>query len=134
MVVAYGMSDIIGPVTLAEPSETVFLGRELGEHKNFSDAVGAQIDAEIHRIMTEQLARATHLLTEHRVYLNTIADRLVANETLEQEEFTDIVRTIIPASKLQQAADKVAKNARADAEVTAEAVKLSDEEQVENKA
>lgn len=134
MVVAYGMSDIIGPVTLAEPSETVFLGRELGEHKNFSEAVGAQIDGEIHRIMTEQLARATHVLTEHREYLNTIADRLVTNETLEQEEFTDIVRKIIPASKLQQAADKVARDARTDADAKAEADKLSTEEKVENKA
>lgn len=126
MVVAYGMSDIIGPVTLAEPSETVFLGRELGEHKNFSEAVGAQIDGEIHRIMTEQLARATNVLIEHREYLNTIAQRLVTNETLEQEEFTEIVKKIIPESKLRQAADKVTRDAHADAEAQATAATSSE--------
>lgn len=111
MVVAYGMSDVVGPVTLAEPSETVFLGRELGEHKNFSEAVAAQIDAEIHKIMTEQLARATRVLVEHREYLNNIANQLVTHETLEQEEFTEIVKQIIPPAKLQQAAVKAAKDA-----------------------
>lgn len=134
MVVAYGMSDIIGPVTLAEPSETVFLGRELGEHKNFSEAVSAQIDGEIHRIMTEQLARATNVLTEHRAYLDTIAQRLVTDETLEQEEFTEIVKKIIPESKLQQAADKVTRDAHTDAEAKTLAVDGSSETKSETTA
>ncbi len=103
LVTAYGMSTALGPVTYAEPHEAVFLGRELGEHKNYSEAVAAQIDAEVSRIMREQLERATKVLTEHRTHLDTIAKRLVQDETLEQEQFYEIVKDIIPAGKQQPA-------------------------------
>jgi ATP-dependent Zn protease len=49
--------------------------------------------------MREALIRATETLTTYRTYLDTIADRLVKEETLEQEAFTEIVKDIIPASK-----------------------------------
>lgn len=102
LVTTYGMSDAVGPVTLAEPSETVFLGRDIAEHKNYSEQVAAEVDAEIRRIMHEQLTRATAVLTEHRAYLDTIATRLVAEETLEQEQFHEIVRAIIPKEKQRE--------------------------------
>lgn len=102
LVTTYGMSDAVGPVTLAEPSETVFLGREIAEHKNYSEKVAAEVDAEIRRIMHEQLERATRVLTEHRAYLNTIAERLVKEETLEQEAFHEIVRSVIPKEKQKE--------------------------------
>jgi cell division protease FtsH len=107
LVTAYGMSDSIGPVTLAEPSETVFLGRELGEHKNYSETVATQVDGEISRIMSEQLTRATKVLNEHRAYLDTIAKRLVADETLEQEQFYEIVKDVIPAGKARPTATQL---------------------------
>ncbi len=99
LVTAYGMSDKIGPVTLAEPTEAVFLGKELGEHKNYSEAVAAEVDAEISSIMRTQLARATAVLEEHRKHLDSIADELVKVETLEQEQFYKIVKDIIPPTK-----------------------------------
>lgn len=100
LVTAYGMSDTIGPITFAEPSETVFLGRELGEHTNYSETVATQIDAEISRIMREQLERATEVLQAQRSYLDAIAAKLVAEETLEQEQFYDIVKDIVPKDKM----------------------------------
>ncbi len=99
LVTAYGMSEKIGPVTLAEPTEAVFLGKELGEHKNYSEAVAAEVDAEISRIMREQLTKATAVLHEHRKYLDAIADELVKVETLEQEQFYKIVKDIVPVTK-----------------------------------
>lgn len=102
LVTTYGMSDAVGPVTLAEPSETVFLGREIAEHKNYSEKVAAEVDAEIRRIMHEQLERATRTLSEYRSYLDTIADRLVKEETLEQEQFQEIVQAIIPKGKQKE--------------------------------
>ncbi|MBP9686912.1 MAG: ATP-dependent zinc metalloprotease FtsH [Candidatus Doudnabacteria bacterium] len=104
LVTTYGMSDTVGPVTLAEPSETVFLGREIAEHKNYSEQVAAEVDTEIRRIMREQLERATRVLAEHRSYLDTIAERLVSEETLEQEQFHEIVKEIIPKGKIKEVA------------------------------
>lgn len=99
LVTAYGMSEALGPVTLGESHENVFLGRELGEQRNYSEEVAGKIDVEVGKIMREALIRATETLTTYRTYLDTIADRLVKEETLEQEAFTEIVKDIIPASK-----------------------------------
>ncbi len=99
LVTSYGMSDSLGPVTLGEQHETVFLGREIGEQRNYSEDVAKQIDAEVRSIMTQAQTRATEVLTKYRSYLDTIAARLVKDETLEQDQFAEIVRDIIPAEK-----------------------------------
>jgi cell division protease FtsH len=113
LVTAYGMSDAIGPVTLAEQSETVFLGRDFADHKNYSETVAATIDAEVARIMREQLVRATELLTAQRAYLDSVAKELIAKETLEQEEFHELVKAIIPESKKQSPAGHSERGAEA---------------------
>jgi cell division protease FtsH len=99
LVTQYGMSDLVGPVVLGGGHENVFLGRDIGEQKNYSEAIAQQIDAEVRRIMVEAEARATEVMTKYRSYLDTIADRLVKEETLEQDAFTAIVEEIIPAEK-----------------------------------
>jgi len=99
LVTSYGMSDVFGPVTLGEAHEMVFLGKDLGEQRNYSEEVAKTIDAEVKRIMTEADARATEVLTKYRNYLNTIADRLVKEETLEQDQFAEIVKDILPPEK-----------------------------------
>jgi cell division protease FtsH len=99
LVTQYGMSDAIGPVVLGERHENVFLGRDIGEQKNYSESVAQQIDIEVRRILVEAEARATEIMKKHRNYLDTIADRLIKDETLEQEAFTEIVRDIIPPDK-----------------------------------
>jgi cell division protease FtsH len=101
LVTMYGMSDTLGPVVLGENHENVFLGREIGEQRNYSEEVASKIDVEVRRIMQEALVRATEVLTQHRTYLDTIADRLVKEETLEQDAFADIVKDIIPENKKQ---------------------------------
>ncbi len=99
LVTQYGMSENMGPVVLGEPHENVFLGRDIAEQRNYSEAVAQKIDDEVKSIMLDQEVRATELMSKHRSYLDTIADRLIKEETLEQEAFTDIVKDIIPASK-----------------------------------
>ncbi len=101
MVTQYGMSNTLGPVTLGENHENVFLGRDLGEQKNYSDDVAKLIDEEVSKIMKEGLARATEVLNKHRDVLNTIAERLVKEETLEQEQFAEIVKGVLPPQKKQ---------------------------------
>ena len=99
LVTQYGMSDAVGPVVLGAGHENVFLGRDIGEQKNYSEDTAQKIDAEVRRIMSEAEVRATAVMTEHRSYLDTIAERLIKEETLEQEAFTAIVKDIIPATK-----------------------------------
>jgi cell division protease FtsH len=99
LVTTYGMSDEMGPITLGDSHETVFLGRELGEQRNYSEEVAKKIDAEVSRIMKEGLARATETLILHRSYLDEIAKTLIAEETLEQDQFAKIVKDILPQGK-----------------------------------
>jgi cell division protease FtsH len=104
LVMNYGMSEEIGPIVLGDQHEMVFLGREISEQRNYSEAVAQKIDSEVSLIMKEGLARATKVLTDYKSHLETIAQRLVKDETLEQEAFFEIVRDIIPKEK-QQSAD-----------------------------
>lgn len=99
LVMNYGMSDTIGPIALGEQHDMVFLGREISEQRNYSEAVAKTIDEEVSKIMKQGLERATDVLNKYRSYLDTIAQRLVKDETLEQEEFYAIVKEIIPAGK-----------------------------------
>jgi cell division protease FtsH len=107
LVTSYGMSDVFGPVTLGESHEMVFLGKDLGEQRNYSEEVAKSIDAEVKKIMTDANTRATELLTKHRSYLDTIAKRLIKEETLEQEQFAEIVQDILPKEKKKPQFDPV---------------------------
>ncbi|MCL5666352.1 MAG: ATP-dependent zinc metalloprotease FtsH [Patescibacteria group bacterium] len=99
LVMNYGMSEELGPVSLGDHHEMVFLGREITEQKNYSEEVARKIDEEVSKIMRQGLQTATDLLVKYRSYLETIAQRLVKEETLEQEQFNEIVKDIIPAEK-----------------------------------
>lgn len=102
LVMNYGMSEEIGPIALGEHHDMVFLGREISEQRNYSEDVARKIDEEISKILHKGYERATETLTKYRSYLNTIAERLVKDETLEQDQFNEIVKDIIPAEKKQQ--------------------------------
>jgi cell division protease FtsH len=86
MVTEWGMSDKVGPLTFGSPSEEVFLGRELGMRRTFSDETAQTIDREIRRIIDEQSDRARSLVTGHRDKLDAIAKALLERETLNAEE------------------------------------------------
>ena len=61
----------------------VFLGRDIGTHRDFSEHVGEMIDDEIQRLLTEALARATAILREHRGLLDRLARELIGRESLD---------------------------------------------------
>ncbi len=99
LITQFGMSDAVGPVVLGESHENVFLGRDIGEQRNYSESTAQQIDNEVRRIMQEAEARATEVMTKYRSYLDTIAERLISEETLEKDQFDAIVAEIIPSQK-----------------------------------
>jgi cell division protease FtsH len=91
MVTQYGMSDKLGPLTFGEKEELVFLGREIGEQRNYSEAVAQEIDAEVKRIITRAYDRAKEVLVEHRDKLEAVARRLIEHETIDAPEFNALV-------------------------------------------
>lgn len=90
MVVEFGMSDVIGPVVLGENEEVVFLGKDLRETKNYSEAVAKQIDEEVKKIIEKAESRAEQVLKSNRKLLDTLAQKLLKEETIEGEEFSKI--------------------------------------------
>ncbi|HEY3290664.1 MAG TPA: cell division protein FtsH, partial [Anaerolineae bacterium] len=87
MVTRYGMSDLMGPMIYGQKHEMVFLGRDLGEQRDYSDAVALEIDREVQRLVNAAYARAKEVLGGHRAELDAIAQRLIDAETIEEEEF-----------------------------------------------
>ncbi len=92
MVTEYGMSDL-GPVQYEQKSEGVFLGRDYGKTKNFSDKVAHEIDEEVRKIIEECYEKAKKILKENKDLVNILADALVDKETLTKEEIDLIVKT-----------------------------------------
>jgi cell division protease FtsH len=87
MVTEWGMSDKLGPLAFGRHDEMIFLGREIGEQRNYSDDVAKMIDEEVRGFMEHGYARATEVLTQHRARLLALADKLIAEETVEGEAF-----------------------------------------------
>ena len=86
MVVKYGMSDSIGPVSYDSGGE-VFLGRDYGHAKNYSENTASAIDNEVKSIIHNQYVKAEEILTEHKEQLECVANLLLEKETITREEF-----------------------------------------------
>ncbi len=91
MVTQYGMSDGLGLRVYGEKQELVFLGREISEQRDYSDAVAEQIDVEVRRIIDAAHELARDILTRHRDKLDLVAQRLLEVETLEAAEFVALM-------------------------------------------
>lgn len=89
MVMQWGMSDL-GPIAYGRKEELVFLGREIGEQRDFSESVAEKIDREVNQLVTEAHETARRLLKEHQAQLESVAQALLEFETLDLEEFEQI--------------------------------------------
>ena len=92
MVTEYGMSDL-GPVQYEEKQEGVFLGRDYGKAKNFSDKVAHEIDEEVRKIIDECYKKAEEILKANKDLVMLLADALMENETLTKEQIDSLVKT-----------------------------------------
>lgn len=90
MVTEFGMSTKIGPTVFGEKSHEVFLGRDYGHTKNYSEEVAAQIDKEVEGFVQRAYKLAKETLTKHHKELDRIAKTLIDKETLTREEFIDV--------------------------------------------
>ena len=90
MVTEYGMSSRIGPMALGHKEELVFLGRDFGEQRNYSEQTAREVDEEIRRIIQEAFDKAYHVLLQNKTRLILISERLIKEETLEGPMFESL--------------------------------------------
>ncbi|MFN2108784.1 MAG: ATP-dependent zinc metalloprotease FtsH [Anaerolineae bacterium] len=88
MVTRYGMNDSLGPLVYGRKEELVFLGKEIGEQRDYSEAVAHQIDDEVRQIINRAYGRAKTVIQEHREQMDRIVDYLMERETLSATEFS----------------------------------------------
>jgi cell division protease FtsH len=91
MIMDYGMSEKLPNQVFGRQSDAIFLGRELGEGKNYSDDVAKIIDEEMATYIEEAAKRAGQVVAEHRKELDAVADALIKEETLEEADFLKLV-------------------------------------------
>ncbi|MFC2030172.1 ATP-dependent zinc metalloprotease FtsH [Chloroflexota bacterium] len=85
MVMEYGMSDELGPMTYGEREEMIFLGRSMAEHRNYSEAVARKIDTQVRKIISNAHSQAQDIMTGYRDTLDSMAQQLIQKETLDEE-------------------------------------------------
>ena len=90
MVCQYGMSDL-GPLAYGKKEEQIFLGREIAQHRDFSEDTAIKIDQEVNRIVSEQYARATKILTENRVSVERLTEALLEFESLDNAQIRRVI-------------------------------------------
>jgi cell division protease FtsH len=96
MVTEFGMSDRLGPLAFGKRDELVFLGREIGEQRNYSDEIAKQIDEEVRAIIDRAYERARQVLETHRDRLDALARKLIAEETVDAEAFETLFSDLPP--------------------------------------
>jgi cell division protease FtsH len=91
MVMEYGMSDVLGPLSLGKRHGNPFLGRDIMEERNYGEEVATAIDKEVRRIIDDCYARARDILTARRPLMDSIKDVLLEREIIEREEFETLM-------------------------------------------
>jgi cell division protease FtsH len=86
------MSENLGPLTFGKKDEEVFLGRDFGSKRDFSEQIALEIDKEVKRLVVEAYERTTRMLTEHIHSLRAIAEALLEKEVLDGIEVDQIVQ------------------------------------------
>ena len=100
MVTKYGMSDTLGPIMFGTGDHEVFLGRDYNNVRNYSEAVAAQIDEEVKKIITYCYDKCKELIITHRDQLNTVAEYLFENEKVDGATFEKLMKGEIVAEQL----------------------------------
>ncbi|MPQ42159.1 ATP-dependent zinc metalloprotease FtsH [Clostridium tarantellae] len=92
MVMQYGMSDEIGPISFGQDNNEVFLGRDIGKSRNVSEEISSKIDKEIKGLVDEAYERAERILQEHMSKLHAVAETLLEKEKIDGNEFENIFK------------------------------------------
>jgi cell division protease FtsH len=94
MVCEWGMSEKLGPLTFGKKEEQIFLGREIAQHRDYSEHTAVEIDAEVRKLVIEAYGRSKGLLRDNVKGLNAIAEALLEKETLDGKEVIEILASV----------------------------------------
>ena len=103
MVTKYGMSERLGPICYGSDNNEVFIGRDMGHMKNYSEKIAAEIDEEIQKIVGRGYQKTEQLLNEHMDKLHKVAQFLFVNEKMSGAEFKELMEA--PAPEKQEEPD-----------------------------
>ena len=92
MVTQFGMSERLGPISYDSSGHSIFIGRDFGTTKSYSEETAAIIDEEVKRIFDEASAKCEHILTQHAEVLKGVAEYLLENESMDGEDFSYFCR------------------------------------------
>ncbi len=90
MITRLGMSDDLGPMVYGQKEELIFLGREISEQRDYSEAIAEKIDGEVRKLVSEAYDRARDILRQYSDRLTAVAEHLMEVETINREEFEAI--------------------------------------------
>ncbi|MBR5262511.1 MAG: ATP-dependent zinc metalloprotease FtsH [Clostridia bacterium] len=108
MVTKYGMSDELGPVCYADSNDQVFLGKDYGHSKNYSELTARAIDQEIKKIISNAYERTQEILTQHRDKLDALAEYLVKHEKINGEKFSQLMEgTLVEEDETHEVIESV---------------------------
>ena len=96
MVCAWGMSEALGPLSYAQEREQIFLGREIAQHRDYSEETAQKIDEEIESLIGKNCDRARKILNENMDILHKLAELLLEKETVTGSELDDLIRAMRP--------------------------------------
>ena len=98
MVTRLGMSAELGPMVYGQKDELIFLGREISEQRDYSEAVAEKIDHEVQKLVNQAYKTAKDILIKHKAKLDEVANKLLEVETLSRDEFEKIFKPTIKKS------------------------------------
>jgi cell division protease FtsH len=96
MVCAWGMSEVLGPLSYAQEKEQIFLGREIAQHRDYSEETAQKIDEEIESLIGDSCDRARKILNKNIDILHKLAELLLEKETVTGSELDDLIRVLRP--------------------------------------
>jgi cell division protease FtsH len=110
MVRTWGMSENLAPLSFGQGEEQIFLGREIQQHRDYSEETAREIDREISRLITDNYARAKKILEENMDILHRLADLLLEKETVMGKELDELICSMRPDAELPFCIKKVQDN------------------------
>ena len=116
MVTRFGMSEVVGLMTIGQNDQEVFLGRELVQRREVSEHKAQEVDNEIKRILDESLENTRNILAMHRDLLETLATALLERETLNADEIKILNegKTLAPLENEEEGSEEVSFSESAD--------------------
>lgn len=92
MIVKFGMSEKLGPITFGKTEELIFLGREITAEKNYSEKTAVEIDNEVKRLIGEAVKQAEKIIKTHKKQMDVLVKTLLEKEIIEKEEFEELIK------------------------------------------